>query len=228
MSGKNAGINEWHAYVHALTSTVIGQKLTRTGVCSKQWAKAVALLAVRIDTLKALAYTSIIFWRKQRVEHDGLLPWVVKTGHRTSTHGSVAFILCLESRATIPYHPIIMVPSVFCYTKSPVKRKLASDMERYERKVEAKKRKVENCDRLAAASSLLALSEDGNGSAYCEPHSGLHTTAALTMADIDKLERENDHLKSENIQLRKECEWLKDENSRLAKETDVLKIDCQS
>ena len=31
-------------------------------------------------------------------------------------------------------------------------------MERYERKVEAKKRRVENCDRLAAASSLLALS----------------------------------------------------------------------
>ena len=62
------------------------------------------------------------------------------------------------------------VPSVFCYTKSPVKRKLASDMERYERKVEAKKRRVENCDRLAAASSLFALSEDGNGSAYCEPH----------------------------------------------------------
>ena len=108
-----------------------------------------------------------------------------------------------------------------------MKRKLASDMERYERKVEAKKRRVENCDRLAAASSLLALSEDGNGSAYCEPHTGLHTLTALTMADIDKLERENDHLKSENMQLRKECEWLKDENSRLAKETDVLKIDCQ-
>ena len=46
------------------------------------------------------------------------------------------------------------------------------------------------------------------------------------MADIDKLERENDHLKGENMQLRKECEWLKDEN-RLAKETDILKIDCQ-
>ena len=119
------------------------------------------------------------------------------------------------------------VPSVFCYTKSPVKRKLASDMERYERKVEAKKRRVENCDRLVAASSLLALSGDGNGSAYCESHTGLHTLTALTMADIDKLERENDHLKSENMQLRNECEWLKDENSRLAKETDVLKIDCQ-
>ena len=54
-----------------------------------------------------------------------------------------------------------------------MKRKLASDMERYERKVETKKR---------------------------------------TMADIVKLERENDHLISENMQLKKECEWLKDEN----------------
>ena len=88
----------------ALTSTTIGQKLTRA---SKQWAKAVALLAVRTDTLKALAYTSIVFPRKQREERDGLLPWVVKTGHRTSTHGSVAFILCLEPRATILHHRIM-------------------------------------------------------------------------------------------------------------------------
>ena len=84
------------------------------------------------------------------------------------------------------------VLSVFCYTKSPVKRKLASDMERYERKVEAKKRRLENCDRLTAATSLLALSEDGNGNVYCEPHTGLHTLTALTMADIDKRERERE------------------------------------
>ena len=82
------------------------------------------------------------------------------------------------------------VPSVFSYTKSPEKRKLTSDMERYERKVEAKKRTMQNCDRLVAASSLLALSEDGNGSVYCEPHSGLCTSTTLTMADIAKLERE--------------------------------------
>ena len=104
---KTRGLNEWHAHMHALTSTAIGQKLMRTSVCSKQWAKAVALLAVRIDTLKALAYTSIVFLRKQREERDELLPWVVKTWHRTSTHGSVAFILYLEPRATIPYHPIM-------------------------------------------------------------------------------------------------------------------------
>ena len=45
------------------------------------------------------------------------------------------------------------------------------------------------------------------------------------MADIAKPERENDHLKRENVQLRKECEWLKDVNRRLEKETDVLKVD---
>ena len=117
------------------------------------------------------------------------------------------------------------VPSVFSYTKSPEKRMLTSDRERYERKVEAKKRRIQNCDRLAAASSLLALSEDGNGSVYCERHSGLFTSTTLTMADIAKPERENDHLKRENVQLRKECEWLKDVNRRLEKETDVLKVD---
>ena len=117
------------------------------------------------------------------------------------------------------------VPSVFCDIKSQVKRKPSSDMERYERKVEAKKRRVENCDRLAAASSLLALSEDGNGSVYCEPHTGLCTSTTLTMADIEKLEGENDHLKLENMQLGKECESLKDKNRRLEKEADVFKVD---
>ena len=78
-------------------------------------------------------------------ERDGLPPWVVKTGHRMSIRGFVALILCLEP---IPYHPIMY------HQRSviPVKRKLASDMERYERKVETKTRRVENCDRLTAAS----------------------------------------------------------------------------
>ena len=93
------------------------------------------------------------------------------------------------------------VPSVFCYSKSPVKRKVSTctDMEWYGRKAEAKKRRVDNCDRLAAASSLLALSEDGNGSVYCEPHTGLCTSTTLTMADIETLVGEIDHLKLENM-----------------------------
>ena len=114
------------------------------------------LLAVRIDTLKALAYTSIVFRRKQREERDGLLQWVVNWApNEHSWICSVHFVSGFKSND--PLSPDY-VPSVFCCTKSPEKRKLASDMERYERKVEAKKRRVENCDRLAAASSLLALS----------------------------------------------------------------------
>ena len=46
-----------------------------------------------------------------------------------------------------------------------------------------------------------------NGGVYCEPRTEL---ATLTMADIEKLEGENDHLKLENMPLRKKCEILKD------------------
>ena len=39
------------------------------------------------------------------------------------------------------------VPSVLAHTKSPLKRKLAKDMERFERASSAKKRRIENTDR---------------------------------------------------------------------------------
>ena len=90
------------------------------------------------------------------------------------------------------------VPSIFPHTKSPVKRKLANDIERYERTVQTKRRRVENHDRLTAANSLLDLSEAGNGSDYCEPHTVLYTLTYLSMADIDKLERECQQLKDDN------------------------------
>ena len=38
-------------------------------------------------------------------------------------------------------------------------------------------------------------------------YTGLCTLTALTMADMDIFKRENDQLRSENVQLRKECEW---------------------
>ena len=43
----------------------------------------------------------------------------------------------------------------------------------YERTVEAKTRRIENNDRMSAASSLLSLSEEGNATRHCEPHTGL-------------------------------------------------------
>ena len=94
-------------------------------------------------------------------------------------------------------------------------------------KVEAEKRRVENCDRAAAAGLLLALSEEGNGTVYCESHTGQYSSTNLTLADLEKLERENNHLKSDNVQLKNECEWLKEENRRLAKETGMLNEERQ-
>lgn len=111
------------------------------------------------------------------------------------------------------------VPSIFPQTKSPVKTTLTSDLERHERTVETKKIWVENCDRLAAASSLLALSEDGNGVQYCEPRTGPYMLTYLSMNDVDKLKRECVHLRGETVQLKK-CNWR---HQRLTKEHNLVK-----
>ena len=69
------------------------------------------------------------------------------------------------------------VPSVFAHTRSPLKRKLVKDMDRFERASAVKKRRMENSNRLTAAESLLHLSTVGNGTEYCEPSTG---TSAMT------------------------------------------------
>ena len=51
-----------------------------------------------------------------------------------------------------------------------------------------RKRKIIEPDKQTAAAALLALSEDGNGTLYCEPHTGHHCSTALSMADTDSLE----------------------------------------
>ena len=61
-------------------------------------------------------------------------------------------------------------------------------MERYERLSLTKKRKITEADKQTAAPALLALSEDGNGTLYCEPHTGRHCSTALSMTDIDEEE----------------------------------------
>ena len=55
------------------------------------------------------------------------------------------------------------VPSIFNHLLSPLKRKHAREMERYERLSLAKTRKNAEVDKQTAAVALLALSEDGNG-----------------------------------------------------------------
>ena len=64
------------------------------------------------------------------------------------------------------------VPSVFSHVKSPKRRKLVKDMDRYERVAATRKIRLETNERMSAAQSLLELSEDENGSQFCEPHTG--------------------------------------------------------
>ena len=49
------------------------------------------------------------------------------------------------------------VPSIFNHVKSPKKRKLVEDMERYKRMACTKKRRIDNSERTSAAWSLLEL-----------------------------------------------------------------------
>ena len=59
---------------------------------------------------------------------------------------------------------------------------------------------------MSAAQSLLKLSEDGNGSQFCEPHTGTSTAMSLSMCDIENLELGYQNLLDENGQLLRECE----------------------
>ena len=51
------------------------------------------------------------------------------------------------------------IPSVFDHVKSPQKRKLINDIERYDRTVATKKRRMDNA--AAAESRLVSLADDG-------------------------------------------------------------------
>ena len=108
--------------------------------------------------------------------------------------------------------------------EEPVKRKLLKDVERYDsiRAAQAKKKRAENCDRLNASMSLLDLSDIGNGTVSCEPHTGLYTMTYLSMADVDKLEKECHELRNANKQLRKECTQLVEEKQKLIAECESL------
>ena len=83
------------------------------------------------------------------------------------------------------------------------------------------------CDRLNAATPLLDLSDIGNGTVYCEPHTGLYTMTYLSMADVDKLEKECHELRNDNKQLRKECTQLVEEKQKLIAECESLNDECQ-
>ena len=86
-----------------------------------------------------------------------------------------------------------------------------------------KKRRVTNSERMSAARLLLELSQDGNGSTFCEPHTGTYTATSMSMCNIEELERGYHNLQDENKRLLRECESLKEDNQRLVVERDECK-----
>ena len=80
---------------------------------------------------------------------------------------------------------------------------------------------------MSAAKSLLELSEDGNGTQFCEPHTGTFTLTAMSMNDIDVLECNVKQLQDENSKLLKDNEYLKQDHERLVKENSILVETCK-
>ena len=118
-------------------------------------------------------------------------------------------------------------PTIFQYVSSPLKRKKAKDLSRYERLSATKKRKDAESDKRAGADALLILSEEGNGMLYCEPHTGRHCSTQLTMAEIDEMEALCMVLKQENDTLRKRTEFLEAEIRRIAVEGAETKSELE-
>ena len=115
------------------------------------------------------------------------------------------------------------IPPVFNHVKSPQKRRLLSNMDRYERITGSKRKRFANNDRVCAAQSLLDISDSGNGSQFCEPHSGIASSTIMSMHDIELIEVGLHTMQSMNSQLHMECEQLKEENQRLIYENTYQK-----
>ena len=154
--------------------------------------------------------------------------WIAAVGHKDwvpTQHSWICSTHFLSgAKSNDPLLPDY-VPSIFSYTKSPLKRKLAKDRERYERAANTKKRRVEAGERLCAAQSLLDLSNMGNGTEYCEPHTGLHTMTTLSMADIKQLEEDKQKLVCDNLELKEKYEQLLKDNRKLVLEHEALKLE---
>ncbi len=99
------------------------------------------------------------------------------------------------------------IPTFF--TASPVKKTLVRNAARFDRGQHTNKRRLENTSRLDAAQSLLTLHEQGNGSAYCDPYSGVSSYTDMSIADINDLEhtvvqltQESEDHKKVNLELK--------------------------
>lgn len=90
--------------------------------------------------------------------------WVAPVGRKDWALNEYAWIcgkhLISGCKSNDPASPDY-APTVFDHVKSPQKRRLVSNMTRYERTMRKKKRRVDNDARTCAAQSLLELSESG-------------------------------------------------------------------
>ena len=138
---------------------------------AKRWAQIVTQLVALITTPKALSGVLYYYFP---ADIELRARWVAAMGRKNWMPTQHLWICIAHfisgEQSNDPLSPDY-VPSVFAHTKSPLKGKLVKDMKRFERPSETKRR-VENRKRLNVASSLLRLSEVGNGSEYCEPHTG--------------------------------------------------------
>ena len=119
------------------------------------------------------------------------------------------------------------IPSVFDYVKSPQKRKLINDIERYDRTLATKKRRMDNA--AAAESRLVSLADDGtsNGLDFLEPHTGAFTSTILSISEIEKLESRTRLLEKENSKLKEENECLLLSNHALKEQLNNLQGECR-
>ena len=106
-----------------------------------------------------------------------------------------AMILCLKTTCRLYLSTLL----------TPLKRKHAREMERYERLSLVKMRKNAEVDKQTAAAALLALSEDGNGTLFSEPCTGRYCSNVLSMPDVVLLEARCMDLEKQNEHYQRRC-----------------------
>ena len=146
--------------------------------------------------------------------------WIAAIGRKDWVPGEYTWICSQHfisgEKSNDPTSPDY-VPSIFKHTSNEARTKAVNDLERYDRVVHCKKRRIENHDRAVAAEVLLNLSETGNGEIFCEPHTGVGTMTIIKMSDMEEkpchgcaiLKEKCEKLERDNALLMEECERLK-------------------
>lgn len=119
------------------------------------------------------------------------------------------------------------VPSLFAHVNSSLKQKRVRDLSRFERTSEGKKRRADVQEKIDAAESLLKLSEVGNGTNYCEPHTGICTMTELSAVDLMQTETELCRLEKYEEDMKQNREEFEEEKARLEFKICALQTECQ-